>query len=55
MLDLHERLLTATPAVAAAGHDPFSELKERIHLSVINDLGPQLFNVNMDPNATWPQ
>ncbi|TMK76909.1 MAG: CpaF family protein, partial [Actinobacteria bacterium] len=26
-------------------------LKNEIHLAVIGDLGPQLFNVNMDPNA----
>ena len=50
-MELHERLLTATPAVAAPGHDPFSEMKERIHLAVIGDLGPQLFNVNIDPES----
>jgi pilus assembly protein CpaF len=33
------------------GHDPFSDLKDRIHLGVIGDLGPQLFNVNIDPEA----
>ena len=48
-MELHERLLTAAPNIAAPGHDPFSELKERVHLAVIGDLGPQLFNVNMDP------
>jgi pilus assembly protein CpaF len=26
-------------------------VKNRIHLAVIGELGPQLFNVNMDPNA----
>jgi pilus assembly protein CpaF len=26
-------------------------VKNRIHLAVIGDLGPQLFNTNMDPNA----
>jgi pilus assembly protein CpaF len=50
-MELHERLLTAAPAVAAPGHDPFSELKDRIHLAVISDLGPQLFNVNIDPDS----
>ena len=50
-MDLHERLSTARPVPAPAGRDPFAELKNRIHLAVIGELGPQLFNVNMDPNA----
>ena len=50
-MDLHERLSTARPVAAPAGRDPFGELKNRIHLAVIGELGPQLFNVNMDPNA----
>jgi pilus assembly protein CpaF len=50
-MELHERLSTAPPVSATLGHDPFSELKNQIHLAVIGDLGPQLFNVNMDPNA----
>jgi pilus assembly protein CpaF len=51
-MDLHERLSAARPAVAhSRGADPFSELKNRLHLAVIGELGPQLFNTNMDPNA----
>ena len=50
-MDLHERLSTARPVSAPAGRDPFAELKNRIHLAVIGELGPQLFNVNRDPNA----
>jgi pilus assembly protein CpaF len=50
-MDLHERLSTTRPVAAPAGRDPFGELKNRIHLAVIGELGPQLFNVNMDPNA----
>jgi pilus assembly protein CpaF len=50
-MDLHERLSSARPVVGPAGRDPFSELKNRVHLAVIGDLGPQLFNVNMDPLA----
>jgi pilus assembly protein CpaF len=46
-MDLHERLQTAR--TAAGDRDPFGELKSRIHFAVIGDLGPQLFNVNMDP------
>jgi pilus assembly protein CpaF len=49
-MELHERLSTVRPVVAA-GRDPFGELKNRVHLAVIGDLGPQLFNANMDPIA----
>jgi len=50
-MELHERLASAPPVSASFGQDPFSELKNDIHMAVIGDLGPQLFNVNMDPNA----
>ncbi|MGH2921575.1 MAG: CpaF family protein, partial [Gaiellaceae bacterium] len=51
-MELHERLSTAPPVgVTTSGVDPFSEIKNQIHLAAIGDLGPQLFNVNMDPNA----
>src|SRR5579884_4222347 len=48
-MDLHERLNTAKPL--PADKDPFAEVKSRIHFTVIGDLGPQLYNVNMDPEA----
>jgi len=50
-MELHERLLTAPTVAPTTGHDPFSELKDRVHLAVIGDLGPQLFNVNIDPGS----
>src|ERR1700746_619743 len=50
-MELHERLTTVRPAAGAAERDPFAELKTRIHFAVIGDLGPQLFNVNMDPDG----
>jgi pilus assembly protein CpaF len=50
-MDLHERLSAAKPVAAPAGRDPFADLKNRIHLAVIGELGPQLFNVHMDPNT----
>jgi pilus assembly protein CpaF len=50
-MELHERLTTARPVASTAGRDPFSELKTRVHLAVIGDLGPQLYNVSMDPNV----
>ena len=50
-MELHERLSTARPVAVPRGRDPFAEVKNRIHLAVIGDLGPQLFNVSMDPVA----
>ncbi len=50
-MELHERLLSAPTTAPAAGHDPFSDLKDRIHLAVIGELGPQLFNVNIDTDS----
>src|SRR6184192_1884306 len=49
-MELYERLTTAREA-AIAERDPFAELKNRIHFAVIGDLGPQLFNVSMDPDT----
>src|SRR3954463_6078364 len=49
-MELHERLTTAR-ANLQGERDPFAELKNRIHFAVIGDLGPQLFNINMDPDA----
>ena len=49
-MDLHERLATGrTAGPERRDADPFSELKNQVHLAVIGDLGPQLFNVQMDP------
>jgi pilus assembly protein CpaF len=49
MMELHERLSTNRPVVASSGPDPFAEVKNRIHLAVIGELGPQLFSTSMDP------
>src|SRR3989440_6889121 len=46
-MELHERLTNAIPPVGK--DDPYADLKNRIHFTVIGDLGPQLYNVNMDP------
>src|SRR3989440_2033853 len=48
-MELHERLNTSRPVIGA--QDPFAEVKSRVHFTVIGDLGPQLYNVNMDPDA----
>jgi pilus assembly protein CpaF len=50
-MELHERLSATRPVVVPTGRDPFADVKNRIHLAVIGELGPQLFNVNMDPNT----
>jgi pilus assembly protein CpaF len=49
-VDLHERLSTARPLTGPEPHDrdPFTELKNRIHLALIGDLGPQLFSIGAD-------
>src|SRR5216117_2516368 len=47
-MELHERLSTSA-SVPSSTTDTFAELKNRIHLAVIGDLGPQLFNVSIDP------
>jgi pilus assembly protein CpaF len=51
MMELHERLSTSLPVAAPSGPDPFADVKNRIHLAVIGELGPQLFNATMDPMA----
>ena len=35
---------------AGGERDPFAEVKSRVHFTVIGDLGPQLYNVNMEPD-----
>jgi pilus assembly protein CpaF len=48
-MELHERLNSPQSEMPVGERDPFAELKSRIHFTVIGDLGPQLYNVNMDP------
>src|SRR5258706_16306049 len=50
-MELHERLEAARDAGQVAENDPFADLKNRIHFTVIGDLGPQLYNVTMDPES----
>jgi pilus assembly protein CpaF len=51
-MELHERIKSANVAVAAAEADgkvdPFAEVKTRLHLAIIGELGPQLYNVAGD-------
>src|SRR5436189_1128622 len=48
-MDLSERLSNSKPS--GGREDPFAEVKSRVHFTVIGDLGPQLYNVNMDPES----
>jgi pilus assembly protein CpaF len=50
-MELHERLTTARDTAVPGDRDPFADLKTRIHFTVIGDLGPQLFNVSVDPET----
>src|SRR6478672_10431769 len=47
-MELHERISHQRGPVRE--QEPFAELKNRVHMSVISELGPQLFNVAVDPN-----
>jgi pilus assembly protein CpaF len=46
-VELHERL-AGNSASGNGGPDPFADLKNRLHLSIISELGPQLFNTDGD-------
>jgi pilus assembly protein CpaF len=51
-MELHERLSSTEGTLApVARHDPFSEVKNRIHLSLVSELGPQLFDVSDSTDA----
>src|SRR6187431_1119484 len=47
-MELHERISSQRGPIRE--QEPFAELKNRVHMSVISELGPQLFNVSVDPN-----
>jgi len=47
-MELHERISSQRGPVRE--QEPFAELKNRVHMSVISELGPQLFNISVDPN-----
>ena len=46
-MELHERLSGSNGSQWSGGgaNDPFAEVKNRIHLSLVSELGPQLFEV----------
>ena len=49
-MELHERL-RAPGTTDESAIDPFALLKNRIHQYVITELGPQLYQQDMDPDA----
>ena len=51
-MELHERLspVHGEDIVQPAG-DPFAAVKNRIHVSLIEELGPQIFDTNLDQRA----
>jgi pilus assembly protein CpaF len=55
-MELHERL-SSSPAGEDSQrlHDPFADVKNRIHLSVIEDLGRQLFTTDIDGAELRPK
>jgi len=50
-MELHERLSPKDSAIDLETFDPFAGIKDQIHLSIIEDLGRQIFNTNVDPAA----
>jgi pilus assembly protein CpaF len=50
-MDLQERLSSMRPVEEAPTRDPFADLKNRVHMAVIGQLGPQLFNADIDQGA----
>ena len=50
-MELHERISQPADEVQAPARRPFAELKNRIHLGLIDDLGRQIFNTAIDPET----
>ena len=46
-MELHERLGNGKP-VAPERTDPFAQLKNEVHMSVIGELGRELFDSELD-------
>ena len=48
-MELAQRLTGPEGRPTNGRHDPFAEVKDRIHKAVISGLGPRLFNTETDP------
>src|SRR5437899_2914950 len=45
-MELHERLSSSNPEdESAQERDPYAEIKNRIHLALVSELGPRLFGI----------
>jgi pilus assembly protein CpaF len=49
-MELRERLMGGR-VLAPEAHDRFADVKNRVHLAVISELGPQLYNASIDDDA----
>jgi pilus assembly protein CpaF len=47
-MELHERLGPASTVGATPDHDPFAEIKDRVHRGLIEDLGKQVFDTTAE-------
>jgi pilus assembly protein CpaF len=47
-MELAQRLADGSPTPTEEAYDTFAELKDRVHLAVISELGPQLYNADVD-------
>jgi pilus assembly protein CpaF len=50
-MELHERLSNGVEGEIDVFAEPFSEIKNRIHMALIEALGRQLFNADIDPQT----
>src|SRR5688572_26456267 len=50
-MQLHERLASANAPTPGPETDPFAEVKNSIHLTVISELGRHLFSAELDPTV----
>jgi pilus assembly protein CpaF len=50
-MELSERISTQRPVATQAGTDSFAEVKNRIHLAIISQLGPLFSSVDIEPRA----
>ena len=51
-MELHERLTTTTPERQPGARRAVRRAEDALHMLVIGDLGPQLFNGQMDPGGS---
>src|SRR5688500_11370000 len=50
-MELRDRLAIRRDSEDAAPRDAFADVKDRLHAAIIGELGPQLFNADVDEAA----